>query len=335
MFEKMGFENIGKRESTSRNTRSVLVAQGFVRILLTEPINSKGDYSDPALKFLREQGEGVCVLALDVDNAFSAFTETTKRGAKPNLSPTKYETKDGQVTRAEIFTPGLVRYAFIERHAKQGPTLFDDELVANRLESPTPLNITRIDHLTNNVGIGEMKKWVEWYKQIFNFTVTRHFDINTGRTGLISDVVQSEDGKIIVPINEGHEKQSQVQEFVDRMKGPGVQHLAFLTTDIVHTLKDLKSIGQKFLSVPHAYYEEVPTRVPGVQEDIKLLEDLGLLLDGDDSGYLLQIFSQEIVGPFFFEYIERKGNKGFGEGNFKALFQAIERDQVERGVLKS
>jgi 4-hydroxyphenylpyruvate dioxygenase len=152
---------------------------------------------------------------------------------------------------------------------------------------------------------------------------------------LISDVVESQCRRVKVPINEPTEEASQIQEFVNRMKGPGVQHLALLTTDLQHTLRGLRKEAFKFLTVPHTYYEAVPTRVPGVTEDLVDLEELGILLDGDDSGYLLQIFSEEILGPFFFEYIQRKGNKGFGEGNFRALFEAIERDQIRRGVLKA
>jgi 4-hydroxyphenylpyruvate dioxygenase len=254
------------------------------------------------------------------------------------MKPTVFESPLGRVVRSEIFTPGLVRYAFIERKAPngaQGPALFDEGLEVSRLESPSPLGIRLIDHLTNNVGMGEMAKWVGWYKEVFGFIVTRKFDIFTDRTGLISDVVQSADHKIKVPINEAREKESQIQEFVNRMKGPGVQHLAFLTTGLISTLKGLRSEGFKFLSVPHAYYEVVPTRVPGVTENLHELEELGILLDGSDKGYLLQIFSQEILGPFFFEFIQRKGDLGFGEGNFKALFEAIERDQIARGVLNA
>jgi 4-hydroxyphenylpyruvate dioxygenase len=182
--------------------------------------------------------------------------------------------------------------------------------------------------------MGQMKNWVKWYQDIFGFTVTRHFDIRTGKTGLISDVVQSADGKIIVPINEATEKASQVQEFVDRLKGPGVQHLAFESNGLLHTLRTLRANSFKFLSVPHTYYEEVPARVPGVTESLAEVEELGILLDGEKEGYLLQVFSEELMGPFFCEFIQRKGNKGFGEGNFRALFEAIERDQIKRGVLK-
>jgi len=178
-----------------------------------------------------------------------------------------------------------------------------------------------------------MSKWVQWYKETFEFKVTRHFDIRTGRTGLTSDVVQSSCGKVIVPINEATEPASQVQEFVNRMKGPGVQHLALETSGLPDTLKKLRGNGYKFLTVPHTYYEAVPTRVKGVTEDLREMEELGILLDGEGEGYLLQIFSEEILGPFFFEFIQRKGNQGFGEGNFRALFEAIERDQIKRGVL--
>jgi 4-hydroxyphenylpyruvate dioxygenase len=236
-----------------------------------------------------------------------------------------------------VWTPSDLRYAFIERSQdhpdSKGPALFDNSLVVDRLESPSPRGIRRIDHLTNNVGIGEMATWVDWYQRVFEFKVVRHFDIRTGRTGLISDVVQSPDGLIKVPINEATEPESQVQEFVNRMKGAGVQHLALLVDELPGTLKGLRQNGFKFLQVPHTYYEVVPKRVPGVTENLAELEDLGILLDGEGGGYLLQIFGEEAVGPFFFEYIQRKGNQGFGEGNFRALFEAIERDQVKRGVL--
>ncbi len=338
IYERMGFEKIGQRHLADRGLKSVLYAQGLVRILLTQSDGSPAAETQESIKFLRNQAEGVCVLALDVANATTAFDQAVKRGAKPAMAPKKFESAEGSVVRAEVWTPAAVRYAFMERKAPsgaQGPALFDEALVVSRLESPSPFGIQRIDHLTNNVGIGEMKTWVEWYKNVFGFVVSRHFKIKTGRTGLISDVVQSEDGKVIVPINEATEPESQVQEFVNRMKGPGVQHLALECVDLMQSLRLLRRGQFKFLEVPHTYYEAVPTRVPGVTEKITELEELGILLDGDQTGYLLQIFSQEILGPFFFEFIQRKGNRGFGEGNFQALFEAIERDQITRGVLKA
>jgi len=337
VFQGLGFQKLGERTRSDRGTRSVLLGQHEIRILITEPTQAAAKYFDPALQFLKTQNEGVCVLALEVDDCRRAFAETVERGATAALVPETYPSKYGSVTRAEIWTPGNVRYAFIERQGSERrdvPVLFDEGLEVNALRSESTSGLTRIDHLTNNVDMGEMKKWVKWYRDVFGFIVTRHFDISTGRTGLISDVVQSADGKIIVPINEATEPESQVQEFVDRMKGPGVQHLALETSDILESLKMYRA-SMEFLSVPHTYYEDVPKRVRGVEENMKDLEKVQILVDGETKdGYLLQIFSAEVLGPFFFEFIQRKGDKGFGEGNFKALFEAIERDQIERGVLK-
>jgi len=342
VFQRLGFEVTGQSTREDQGTRTTALGQGLVRILMTEPLanveieNYKG--KNESLKFLSELDEGVCVLGLDVDNATEWFQTTVRRGAKPAMEPTRFETAEGSVVRAEIWTPGKVRYAFIERQSKNGmtgPALFSDRLVVSRLESPAPLNIHSIDHLTNNVSIGEMKNWVAYYKEIFDFDVVRRFDIRTGRTGLISDVVQSKNGVIKVPINEATEPESQVQEFVNRMGGAGVQHLALLTTDIMDSVSSMKRQNFEFLKVPSTYYEAVPTRVKNVTEKISDLQALDLLLDGEGGGYLMQIFTAEVMGPFFFEFIQRKGNNGFGEGNFRALFEAIERDQIQRGVLKA
>lgn len=339
VFQRMGFEKIGERQLAQQGTKTAAFAQGRVRILLTQATSTgAAPVKSEAMEFLRKQNEGICVLALEVRDSTRSFEEAVRRGARPAKEPQAFRAAEGTVVRSEVWTPGNVRYAFMERHSSapsSSPNLFDENLVVSRLESPSPLGIQKIDHLTNNVGMGKMKDWVEFYKEVFGFIVTRHFDIRTGRTGLISDVVESPDHLIKVPINEATEPQSQVQEFVDRMKGPGVQHLALLTDDIQLTLNHLGKNDFKFLKVPHTYYEEVPTRVPGVVENLAELERLGILLDGEGSGYLLQIFSEEILGPFFFEFIQRRGNEGFGEGNFRALFEAIERDQIRRGVLKS
>jgi 4-hydroxyphenylpyruvate dioxygenase len=337
-YERMGFERVGERHLKEKGTKSLLYAQGFIRILLTQSDGSTAAEKQDSVKFLRSQAEGICVLAIDVADAKAAFYDATVRGARPAMQPTVFESSQGRVVRSEIWTPGRVRYAFIERHSAhkslKEPALFDEGLVASRLQSPSPMGLQIIDHLTNNVTIGDLAVWKDWYAQVFGFISTRHFHITTGRTGLNSDVVQSADYKIKVPINEATEPESQVQEFVNRLKGPGVQHLALTTTSLIDTLQTLKARRFKFLTVPHSYYETVPVRVPGVTEDLTVLESHGILLDGEGEGYLLQIFGEEIVGPFFFEYIQRKGNKGFGEGNFKALFEAMERDQVKRGVLK-
>jgi len=337
MYQSMGFEKIGSRKLNARGLSSEVYAQGLLRIILTQYDESESAKKEEGYQFLKRHGDGICVLAVDVEDATLAYEETTKRGARSALEPVKYETENGTVIRSEIWTPEDVRYAFIQRVAPSGPdspALFDEGLTVSRLKSPAPLNIQLIDHLTNNVQMGDLRRWVDYYDKVFGFIVTRKFDIRTGRTGLLSEVVQSADGKIKVPINEATEKESQVQEFVERFKGPGVQHLALLTTGIIDTISILKNKKYEFLKVPHTYYEMIPKRVPSAKEDLSLLEELSLLLDGDESGYLLQIFTAETVGPFFFEFIQRKGNKGFGEGNFRALFEAIERDQIKRGVLK-
>ncbi len=337
VYERMGFEKVGERHLPKRGIRSELYQQGRIRILLTESDGSPQAENEHCVQFLRKQAEGVCVLAVEVENAREAYEGAIARGARSAMEPQIYETIDGRVERAEVWTPGLVRYAFIERHAPQGnssPALFDEGLRVTRLDSPMPLGMFRVDHLTNNVSIGEMAKWVDFYKRVFGFQVTRHFEISTGRTGLISDVVESPCRRVKVPINEATEPASQVQEFVNRMNGAGVQHLALQVNDLMGALRTLRARAFSFLTVPHTYYEAVPTRIKNVTEDLKELEQLGILLDGDtDKGYLLQIFSEEILGPFFFEFIQRKGDEGFGNGNFRALFEAIERDQVKRGVL--
>jgi 4-hydroxyphenylpyruvate dioxygenase len=338
LYERMGFVQTGSRKLPHRGTESILMAQGYVRILLTKGDGSPQSEKDEAVIFRKKHAEGVCVLALEVEDAALAYQEVMARGARSAAAPEVFETAEGRVVRAEIWTPADVRYRFISRKSPKGensPALFEEGLVVSTLKAPSPNGIYRIDHLTNNVGMGEMKDWVAYYQKIFGFHVSRHFDIQTGRTGLTSDVVESPCRRVKVPINEATEAQSQVQEFVNRMKGPGVQHLALETTGLIDTLKALRTQSFHFLTVPHTYYEVVPTRVPGVTENLQELEELGILLDGEGEGYLLQIFSQEILGPFFFEYIQRKGNQGFGEGNFRALFEAIERDQIRRGVLEA
>lgn len=338
-WEAMGFEKIAQSTHAQEGTLNVLMAQGKVRLLLKQFDEAKVSKTDPGYMFLKAHGDGIDVLAVEVDDALNAYEETVARGARSALKPTWAETEYGKVCVAEIYTPADFRYRFVQRQTPSADlkqkALFVPGLVADRLESPAPTGVFRIDHLTNNINMGEFDTWIQFYTQVMKFKAVRRFNIKTGRTGLLSDVVQSDCGKIKVPINEATEPESQVQEFVDRFKGAGVQHLAFQTTDIIDALKKYRAQGFKFLSVPHTYYEVVPTRVPGVTEDLKVLEELGILLDGEGGGYLMQIFSEEIMGPFFLEIIQRKGNNGFGEGNFKALFEAIERDQIKRGVLKA
>jgi 4-hydroxyphenylpyruvate dioxygenase len=200
---------------------------------------------------------------------------------------------------------------------------------------PLKTRVSRIDHLTNNVPKGQMDHWVDFYKRTYGFVETRYFDIKGTKTGLNSKVVQLADNSIIIPINEPEREggKSQIQEFLDVHKGPGVQHIALMTPDIISTVGELRERDVKFLNVPSTYYEDIPKRPFKVTEDLKILEKINLLADGDAEGYLLQIFSDTYIGPLFFEYIQRKNHWGFGNGNFQALFDAIERDQIKRGYL--
>jgi 4-hydroxyphenylpyruvate dioxygenase len=190
-----------------------------------------------------------------------------------------------------------------------------------------------IDHLTNNVPKGEMQQWCDFYEKIFNFREVRYFDIKGKATGLYSKVMRSPCNKIIIPINEPTGQKSQIQEYLDEYKGSGIQHIALLTNDIIKTVRGLRASGIEFLDTPDTYYEMIPKRLNGVTEDIGELHNLKILVDGDDEGYLLQIFSKTVIGPIFYEIIQRKNHSGFGEGNFQALFDSIEEDQRRRGYL--
>jgi 4-hydroxyphenylpyruvate dioxygenase len=338
MWEKMGFEKTADVRVVSKGCRQVVMSQGFVRILLTTYDASPEADKQPGSVFHRLHGDGICVLAAEVEDAAGTYADLVSKGARPALEPTVFESPEGTLILSEVYSPADFRYRFVQRRSSSDlslPAPLIDGVIVARLESPSPTGIFRIDHLTNNIDMGQFDLWLKFYTEIFGFKAVRRFNIKTGRTGLLSDVVQSPCGKIKVPINEATEPESQVQEFVNRFKGAGVQHLAFQTRDIIGGLRGYRARGLKFLAVPSTYYQMVPTRVPGVTEDLKVLEELGILLDGEGGGYLMQIFTQELVGPFFVEFIERKGNDGFGEGNFRALFEAIERDQIERGALKA
>jgi len=338
MWEKMGFEKIADTQVASKGSHQTVLAQGKVRLVITTYDQSPEAQKQDASQFFKLHGDGICVLGAEVEDVAATYHEVVARGARSAMAPKTFESADGIVTIAEVFTPADFRYRFVSRKNSgdlQKPALFLEGVSVSRMESPSPTGVYRIDHLTNNIDMGQFDTWLDFYTKIFDFKAVRRFNIKTGRTGLLSDVVQSQCGRIKVPINEATEKESQVQEFVDRFKGAGVQHLAFATTDILNGIRNYREKGFKFLSVPSTYYDVVPTRVPGVTEDLKVLESLGILLDGEGGGYLMQIFSEELIGPFFLEIIQRKGNDGFGEGNFRALFEAIERDQIRRGVLKA
>lgn len=337
-WKRMGFEKIADVKVPSKGARQVVMAQGFVRFLLTEYDGSDAAQAQLGYSFLKAHGDGISVLAVDVEDSAATFKEVVARGARPAMEPKTFETPEGTLVISEVYTPADFLYRFVQRKSSSDVSAsapLVDLVTVARMRSPSTTGIDRIDHLTNNIDMGQFDTWLKFYTEVFGFKAVRRFKIKTGRTGLLSDVVQSECGRIKVPINEATEPESQVQEFVNRFKGAGVQHLALQTTGIIQGLRFYREQGFKFLTVPSTYYQKVPTRVPGVSEDLKVLEELGVLLDGEGGGYLMQIFTQELIGPFFLEFIERKGNDGFGEGNFTALFEAIEADQIRRGTLKA
>ena len=324
IFKKFGFVT---SEVDDQNDQ-ILMSQGQVRFLL----NAKED--SYANDYLKKHGEGVSTISFRVENCENALKEAHMRGAKI-VKPLKVmEDDSGTFKCGAIQGFGDVYNEFIERpntHFRPGFSK-TNPVPGNELVT----RASRIDHLTNNVPRGELERWVDFYERVYGFEVTRYFDIKGQKTGLESKVVQSHDGNIIIPINEPDKDngKGQIEEFLDRHNGPGVQHIALATPNIISTVSELKSRGIKFLDIPHTYYEDIPKRNFDVNEDIPTLELNQILVDGDSDGYLLQIFTDTYVGPLFFEIIQRKNNMGFGEGNFQALFDAIERDQVQRGYLK-
>jgi 4-hydroxyphenylpyruvate dioxygenase len=325
-FTRLGFTRTEIDEATS----SELYTQGQIRFLLT----ANTDKESQSRKYFEKHNEGVSKIAFWVENAEAAIEEAIKRGATEVADLKITENENGVYKTAAIQGFGDVINEFVERPTSAFRPSFSKLAIDSRA---TPLNVrcSRIDHLTNNVPHGEMDHWVDFYKRIYGFVETRYFDIKGKKTGLQSKVVQSSNNQVIIPINEPEEEngKSQIQEFLDRHNGAGVQHIALMTPDIVGTISQLRERDIQFLKVPHTYYEDIPKRNLGVTEDLSVLEKNQILVDGDDEGYLLQIFSDTYVGPLFYEYIQRKNHWGFGEGNFQALFDAIERDQMERGYL--
>jgi 4-hydroxyphenylpyruvate dioxygenase len=324
LFHHLGFSK------TAENTdlKCELFTQGQVRFLLNA--HPQGH----ARTYFEKHGEGVSTMAFLVENAEHAIAEAEKRGATVVQALQVYETPEGLIKTARIQGFGDVQNEFVERPNslfRAGFTKCEDKDA-----NPLKQRVSRIDHLTNNVPKGEMKKWVEFYQRVYGMKVTRYFDIHGAKTGLQSEVVQLANSSVIIPINEPDQEggKSQIQEFLDLHKGAGVQHIALMTADIIDTVGDLRQRGIKFLDIPSTYYEAIPNRPFKVTEDLKVLEERQLLVDGDEEGYLIQNFSETYVGPLFFEYIQRKNHWGFGEGNFQALFDAIERDQMKRGYLE-
>ena len=319
---------------------SYVLKQDKIRLVLTTALNS----DSPIGEHVKKHGDGVKVVALWVEDARQAYEETIKRGAKSFQEPIVEKDETGETVRAGIYTYGETVHMFVERKNYNG-TFLPGFVEWKSDYNPEPVGLKFIDHMVGNVGWGEMNTWVKWYEDVMGFVNFLSFDdkqIHTEYSALMSKVMSNGNGRIKFPINEPAEgnKRSQIEEYLDFYEGPGVQHIAVATDDIIKTVGELRARGIEFLPPPpQAYYDEIPGRL-GVhmemmKEDIKELQKLSILVDADDEGYLLQIFTKPVEDrpTLFFEIIQRMGAKGFGAGNFKALFESIEREQAKRGTL--
>ncbi|GAB3502575.1 4-hydroxyphenylpyruvate dioxygenase [Emticicia fontis] len=322
-------------ETGLKDRESYVLQQGKIRLVLTSPLHGGTEIG----KHIDTHGDGVKVVALWVDDARDAFYETISRGAKPYMEPVEEKDEYGTVVRSGIHTYGDTVHIFVERSQYNGVFLPNFRAWTPAYH-PSPVGLKYVDHMVGNVGWNEMNEWVNFYCKVMGFNQLVSFDdkdISTDYTALMSKVMSNGNGRIKFPINEPAEgkKKSQVEEYLDFYEGAGVQHLAVATDDIITTVTHLLERGVEFLRVPDSYYEELKGRIGDIDEEIEQLQSLGILVDRDDEGYLLQIFSKPVEPrpTMFFEIIQRKGAKSFGKGNFKALFEAIEREQVLRGTL--
>lgn len=336
-FQSLAYAGL---ETGVKDRASYVLFQDKIRLVLTTPLHSDSPINDHIVK----HGDGVKVVALWVDDARSAYKETTSRGAKSYLEPTVEKDEFGEVVKAGIHTYGETVHMFIERKNYKG-TFLPGFKEWKSDYNPTSVGLKYIDHMVGNVGWGEMNQWVKWYEDVMGFENFLSFDdkqIHTEYSALMSKVMSNGNGRIKFPINEPAEgkKKSQIEEYLDFYEGPGVQHIAVATDDIIKTVSQLRARGVEFLSTPpEAYYRAVPGRLEEhsheLREDIEILKGLGIMIDADEEGYLLQIFTKPVEDrpTLFFEIIQRMGAKGFGAGNFKALFESIEREQANRGTL--
>ncbi|MDC8002569.1 4-hydroxyphenylpyruvate dioxygenase [Aureisphaera galaxeae] len=322
-------------ETGLKDRVSYVLKQDKIRLVLTSPLNKGGDLN----RHIDEHGDGAKVIALWVEDATKAFEETTKRGAKPYMQPTKEEDEHGHVIRSGIYTYGETVHIFVERKNYNGVFLPGFEKWESHY-NPPPVGLKFIDHIVGNVGWNEMNTWCKFYAEVMGFAQIISFvddDIATEYTALMSKVMSNGNGRIKFPINEPAEaeKKSQIEEYLDFYNGAGVQHLALATDDIVATVSAMRERGVEFLYVPETYYDDITERVGIIDEDIEVLKKHGILIDRDEEGYLLQLFTNNVLDrpTMFIEIIQRKGAQSFGVGNFKALFEAIERQQARRGTL--
>jgi len=322
-------------ETGRKDSVSYVLQQDKIRIVLTSPLQEGGEVN----RHIEKHGDGVKVVALWVDNATKSYEETIKRGAKSYMEPKTIEDENGEVVLSGIHTYGETVHVFVERTNYSG-SFMPGYKAWNPSYKPETVGLKYIDHMVGNVGWNEMRKWCEFYAKVMGFAQLVSFDdkdISTDYTALMSKVMSNGNGRIKFPINEPAEgkKKSQIEEYIEFYNGAGVQHIALATDNIIETVKQLKLRGVEFLKVPETYYDTVLERVGKIDEDLEPLKELGILIDRDDEGYLLQLFTKPILDrpTMFFEIIQRKGAKSFGKGNFKALFEAIEREQEMRGTL--
>ena len=322
-------------ETGQRDRASYVLQQGKVRFVLTTPMRS----SSIIAKYIHLHGDHVHSIALWVDDARQAWLETTQRGALSVAEPYEMKDQHGSAVVASIEAYGDTIHTFVERGKYSGPFLPGYRAVEND-HVARPVGLLHIDHMVGNVGWNQMNEWVDFYAKVMGFSLYQHFDdndISTEYSALMSKVMANGNGYVKFPINEPAEgkRKSQIEEFLDFFPGPGVQHIALATHDILYTVSKLREQGIEFLRVPHTYYAELQERVGKIDEPIDKLEELGILVDRDNEGYMLQIFTRPVEDrpTLFFEIIQRKGSRSFGKGNFKALFEAIEREQQLRGNL--
>jgi 4-hydroxyphenylpyruvate dioxygenase len=320
-------------ETGNRTTASYVLAQGKIRFVITSPLNPH----HPAAEHIRKHGDGICDVALEVEDADFAFNEAVRRGAKPAIEPHDVHDEHGSIRRAAVHTYGDTAHTFISSRGYNGVFLPGYEPAEVRGDDG---GLLIVDHIVGNVELGKMNVWADWYSKVMGFSRYITFDdkdISTEFSALMS-IVMSDDNRVVkFPINEPApgRKKSQIDEYLDWYHGPGVQHVALLCGDIIETVTRLRANGVEFLSAPDTYYDELASRVGEIEEPMDKLRELNILVDRDPEGYLLQLFTKPVEDrpTLFFEIIQRKGSRGFGKGNFKALFESIEAEQAKRGNL--
>lgn len=323
-------------ETGTRDRASYLVQQNKIRFVLTTPLHPDG----PISEHIRRHGDGVREIALWVDNAESAYEETTKRGARGVQPPVVLKDDQGEVRYSAIAAYGDTVHGFVERSRYNGAFLPGFRAVESEDPVSRPTGLLHVDHIVGNVGWNQMNTWVDFYRDVMGFQLYQHFDdsdISTEYSALMSKVMANGNGRVKFPINEPAEgrRKSQIEEYLEFYGGPGVQHIAMATGNIIETVGKLRAQGVEFLRVPSTYYSDLEQRCGKIDEPVGDLAELGILVDRDDEGYMLQIFTKPVEDrpTLFFEIIQRKGSRSFGKGNFKALFEAIEREQALRGNL--